>query len=872
MPAYESLACTVNAGLYYSPDVDLPNPTDPTWTLISDVKTGLIQCCFDFNNPSDLQAAHDGQTVYLRRPGVTGANWQTILTAAQAKVVIGIAQNGAFTWVEYSPLSGRIWVLWNYSLTLGGVWLLRSDDYGASWAAALIYTGLYNYNAGSVFSARTNGSKLYITANTGISSVLHIYHSEDGGLTFAQEVTAMGNGGAVPIAFPDWDDQNIAYSSNYVSTRYNLCRTTDGGVNYVEIDGVQNCGVALNPTGAAWINPINANVSKFTRGNNFFWSDDYWVTPNTQAGLSFDISAMDGDTAGRMLVARRNSGVAPPGDAHVVKATLDNATSFIDKSGANAGIAGGGGDSIGYDCGGVARFGLVLYYTLSFSGALGGLAMNSGRTIKKNDNTVWLRDASGFDQFVWGGPCMRVDDITKPRSGLNPAYCQDPRTGKPILKDALSTLTGLPTSTLVMKESQSDTMADALENCFFDIDRRTHCKDLDYWNGWEKIRRICAGKITERTDMGSDFDQDEAENMTTMPVTGSGDVITIRRISATFEQTATTETIAASWVAGSVCHGEKCGSRCDSEKQCVIAIVSTLVAAGSPALGINNNGGKAGYWTMIPMTEWTVDGANDVVCLGDFILVVSDGEASPFLRSYDQGVTRFALAGHADMVANPPRCLDAIDQSFIIAGAENGYIFVTADGGSTFEVADAGVATTEDINKVAICRTNPGVIYAIGQNNAIVKSENGGLSFFALTGPSAADNLVDLFIYDENHLLVANDDGEIWETDDGGENWTQQEDLPGGLTLTAGACKISFSGCGCGVVNLSFSDSTANEDVIFRNVDNGASGRWFMVDNGDTALPANHIYDDIICCGPNRSIALGGDSVAGLTGIVAVAS
>jgi len=874
----QALACTVNHGLFHTDNVDLPNPTNPVWTRISDVLAGVLQCGFDFLEPADLQCCHTGQNVYLRRPAVTGANWQSVLTAAQAKVVIGDADNGSFSWVEYSPLSGRIWVGWNYSITLGGIWILRSDDFGATWAAANLYTGLYNYQLGSILSGRAGaGDKLYITTLTGMGSNNRIFHSEDGGLTFAYQLTAMGNGGALVIAIPDPNDDDIVYASSFGGATYNLFRSIDGGINYAEIDGVLQAGCAFAVQGSGWVSPYNSNITRFTRSNNFYWSNDYWATGNARAGLAFQPSAMDGDAGANILIGRFNS--APVG-GHVVFSTIDEAATFINKAGANAGVPGGGGDSIGYDCGGISKFGIALYTEISFQDALGGMVNMSGRVIKKTENTVYLRAADGFDPFEWGGKCMRIDDITKPRTGLNPAYCQDPRTGEVTLDGQLKTLAGLPTSTLVMKETQFDTVADSLENCFWDIDRRTHCKDLDYWNGWEKIRRICAGKLTERTDMGSDYDTDESENLITMPVIGSGDVITIRRVATSVQQSP--ESIAASWVAASVCHGEKCGSRCDSEKQCVIAMVSTLVAAGSPHLLMNNAGGASGYWTDIELTEWTVDGANDVVCLGDFILIVSDGETNPFLRSYDQGVTRVALAGNADMATNPPQCLDALDQSFVIAGAENGYIYGSTDAGSTWLTLDAGVATTLDISKIVICKTNPAVIYAIPDGNFIIKSENGGETWFSIDGPVPGDNITAIWVYDENHLLIGTDMGEVWESNDGAENWTMQEALPEVTAAADGTTIIQdFASCGCGVVWLIWKDTSVTsyqadtEQYLFRNVDNGASGRWFVPENGHLVIsPAQggSIPESVVCCGPNRALVVGGEITGTASGFVALAA
>lgn len=872
--AKSALACTINAGLYFSPNIYIDDATNPTWLLVSNILPGLLQCAFNWLDPLALQVAHDGATAYIRREDVTGANWQTLVTSAQIKAIIGTNNAGAIRWVEYSPLSKRVFILWLYSVTLGGIWVLFSDDYGATWTASPVYIGQYNYDAGDVWAGRAGaGTKVYVSVGARQGSYNNVFHSENGGATWTQQVTNIGQS-MVGLVVSDPDNDAIAYCGAF--NTFQLDRSIDGGVNYTEIDGVLQCGPICGIAfSAAWINAINSNISRFSRGDKFYWSDDYWTTPHAQTlpGV-FIPSAIDGINPARTLLGKNTSAAAWPGNSHVVRATLDNGATLVNKGGANANVAGGGGDSIGYNCGGISKFGLILFTDLNYGVASGGKM--SGRIIKQSENTVYLRAADGFDPFDWGGKCMRIEDITKPRPSLNPTYCQNPRTGAPELEGTLQTLAGLPTSSLVMKESLFDSVAENLENCFWDIDRRTYCKDLDYWNGWEKIRRICAGKVNTRTDNGSSYDADEAENLVTLPIIGSGDVITIRRVAVSVQQAP--EAVAASWVAASVCHGEKCGSRCDHEKQCVIAMVSTMVAAASPHLLINNAGGAPGYWTDITLTEWTVDGANDVVCLGDFVLIVSDGEANPFLRSYDLGATRVELAGNADMVTNPPRCLHALDQSFVVAGAENGYIYGTSDAGTTWDTLDAGVATTQDINKVRICKTNSAVIYAIGQGNALIKSENGGETFFALTGPAVGDNLTALWIYDENHLLIGDDDGELWESSDGGETWTQQEALPE-VTAAAGTTIIrDIAGCGCGVLWLIWGDTSVTsftvdtEQYLFRNVDNGASGRWFVPENGELQANRAQTPNAVVCCGPNRALVVGGEVAGVATGFVALAA
>lgn len=523
---------------------------------------------------------------------------------------------------------------------------------------------------------------------------------------------------------------------------------------------------------------------------------------------------------------------------------------------------------------------IVVEVWVARSDILGGLVMaNQGRVEKKSERTVWIRSYEGFSPFEWGGQCMRVEDISTPGRGVNPSFRQDPRQGGVEIAGTLRGLPGLSKASLVMKETQYDSMSDLLQSCQWTIDRRTHCKNMDYWNGWEKIRRISAAAFTERGDNGSSYDEEDTESMTTMPFTGLP-AVTVRRQTVTVDLTleaAPFAVPAASFTCIDVCHGTQCASRCDGENDCVVVVGTTLVAAGASHLLVNNRGGTHGYWTDIALTALVTDNVVDVLCFGDWLLITSGGVTDPqFILSYDRGVTQTSIAGNADMApagGHYAQDTDALSPAHIVAVGLLGYCYYSDDGGLSWVTADAGVATTQNLRKVKIARDNPSVVYAIGASNAIIKSENGGYNWNALTGPSPADNLTALYVKDEMHLLVGNDDGELWQSDDGGITWTRQA-LTGDFTPAAGVTQIyDIVGAGNDVVYMIVHDTADTKQLLYRNVDGGATGRWYLEDNGDlTGRAATQMPNAIACCGVNKAIVVGGETGAPSSGFVAIAA
>jgi len=315
-------------------------------------------------------------------------------------------------------------------------------------------------------------------------------------------------------------------------------------------------------------------------------------------------------------------------------------------------------------------------------------------------------------------------------------------------------------------------------------------------------------------------------------------------------------------------NGEGCAKGCAEAEQCAFAIVSTKGDEASPLLYVNQSGGQHNAWTALSLATWTSGSPTDVFGVNSFIMIVNGSETLPLARSQDSGATASYLSGHADMAANAPYAGDLISPDFMVVVGANGYVWMSTDYGTTWTTVDSGGATTQNLTKVQICRQNSAIVYAIGASNAFIKSENGGYTWFALTGPSPTDSLTAIEITNENDLLVGNDDGELWESSDGGSTWTKQADLP---SLPAAASLNAISCCSCGPVDKAgvcyavVEDTAASAHVVYRNAGYG-SAQW-EIEQGFSALTM--APEDIVCCENNRALVVGGDGDdEGFTGLI----
>jgi len=319
-------------------------------------------------------------------------------------------------------------------------------------------------------------------------------------------------------------------------------------------------------------------------------------------------------------------------------------------------------------------------------------------------------------------------------------------------------------------------------------------------------------------------------------------------------------------------NGEGCAKGCAEAEECAFAIVSVLGNEGSPWLYVNEKGGIFSQWSGIGLTSWTTEDPSDVFGVGDFLTVINGGETLPLAVSGDKGSSVSYVAGATSMATYEPYAGDCVHPSLCIIVGGTGRVWLSTDYGQTYTEVESGSATAQNLTKVKICRRNPSVVYAIGASNAIIKSTNGGYSWFALTGPSATDALTAIEIVGENDVLVGNDDGELWQTTDGGETWTQQAELP---DLDSSPAITAISSCPCGSIDkagvtyvVATGDGLPAQHKVYRNTGWG-TGQW-VAETGFDALTTDYAPADVVCCDNNRALVVGGDGAN--TGFVAVIS
>jgi photosystem II stability/assembly factor-like uncharacterized protein len=141
------------------------------------------------------------------------------------------------------------------------------------------------------------------------------------------------------------------------------------------------------------------------------------------------------------------------------------------------------------------------------------------------------------------------------------------------------------------------------------------------------------------------------------------------------------------------------------------------------------------------------------------------------------------------------------------------------------------------------------LLYAVGDNNAMVRTEDGGDIWTAVTGPAAGLANDDLYqvaaVPGTNIVLVGDEMGNIYRSEDKGDNWTT---VWSSTTATAGGI-AGLEAPDCNVLAFVANDSdpyfyAPATGVMYQSTDGGSS--WVAVE-----LPTNTGIRDLWACDVN---------------------
>lgn len=467
---------------------------------------------------------------------------------------------------------------------------------------------------------------------------------------------------------------------------------------------------------------------------------------------------------------------------------------------------------------------------------------------------LWLQKECGEPWEFLG--CHNLTGISVPRGESNPVYCRVGKNKFAIQRTWKGT-PGLGSLTVVAY----DTILNALQElgCAFNLvvlhsasgadDDPTNFQYLYYYNGVE-----ITSEDTDPHVVGMSPD-DQTAIMLSMPASFRQRV-KVKGLSA---QTIDVSDITTNDLnAISFCDDPSCDNFGNLET--IGCQTGFAVSDGATAKIIKfTSGGGTQTEISSPFTN-ADDNIVDIKC-DEGVVIVVNGETSEYAYSWDSGTTW-------SVITTP---IKTINKAYMLGGTkiwfvcQDGYIYYSNNRGASVTAQTQGGATSQSLNDISAADSL--TLYAVGDNNALIKTTDGGSIWTALTGPAVGIFPNDLYkvlaIPGTDIVLIGDEQGNIYRSVDGGTTWTT---VFSGTTATAGGIRGLVS-ADCNVILMAANDQDpyfysggSVDGIVYQSVDGGNS--WMGID-----MPNNDGILDLFACDVNRYWAVGVDGfVAQITG------
>lgn len=382
----------------------------------------------------------------------------------------------------------------------------------------------------------------------------------------------------------------------------------------------------------------------------------------------------------------------------------------------------------------------------------------------------------------------------------------------------------------------------------------------DFARGWQKALILDGASISSygTSDLGAMSQDESAAVNEDVPFTGI-DLYEVVRL--TFSEQAAalvTREITAVYV----CDSQQCGVCGASSDGCqvVLALEGAISASPgqAPTVLYTSDGGST--WGERTVTTLAASEAGSaLLCIGANVVVFSaDSESLHYAPLADLvlGAETWAEVTTGFAASSGPLAAYSLGATETWIVGAGGYIYFTDDPENGVTVSDAGNATTEDLNDVhAYDGQN---ITAVGANNAVVNTTNGGVSWSAITGPAAGVVLNTVWMRSADEWFVGAANGKLYYTIDSGTTWVEKLFSGSG----AGSVRdIVFTTASVGYMAHSTAGPAGR---ILRTIDGGYS--WYVMPEGTGAIPTNDYVSELaVCDDPNIVFGggLGGNAVDG---------
>jgi photosystem II stability/assembly factor-like uncharacterized protein len=289
--------------------------------------------------------------------------------------------------------------------------------------------------------------------------------------------------------------------------------------------------------------------------------------------------------------------------------------------------------------------------------------------------------------------------------------------------------------------------------------------------------------------------------------------------------------------------GDNCA---DCPKPCENVLMTMAGASATPgtvpSLLYSQNGGQTFAQQSIS-SLYSNEIINGSAVIGSDLVLISETSNSIHYTNIDllyEGQNAWQENVSGFVAAKAPRAIWSVDVRHTWIVGNGGYIYFARNHKTTVEVQDSGVATTQNLLSVHAYDTKNAL--TVGNNNAVVYTKNGGVSWDSVTGPAVGINLGACWMWSADTWFIGEGpggSGKLWLTTNRGVSWTQVS-LPTGYVRIY---KIEFISEAEGYISA----DTGSTAVVMRT--KTAGNEWTVLPDGKKAVAQLNTYiTDLAVC------------------------
>ena len=306
---------------------------------------------------------------------------------------------------------------------------------------------------------------------------------------------------------------------------------------------------------------------------------------------------------------------------------------------------------------------------------------------------------------------------------------------------------------------------------------------------------------------------------------------------------------------------EDCPEPCD---RVLCSMAGASATPGTQPLLLYSSDGGLTWSTQTITTLFSTEEIKDGITSGDDIVYISNTSNSIHYTEIElvyDGTNTWKEVTSGFVANKGPNAIWKIDNRHVWIVGNGGYIYFCQNHHTGVTVSDAGIATIQNLTDVHGYDTKN--ILAVGGNNAVVVTKDGGETWQFVVGPAGGVLLGCCWMWSADVWFVgegAAGAGKLWLTVNRGKSWTEVT-LPGSYVQID---KIGFISEAEGYMSA----RDAGKSYILKTIT--AGNQWVVLPEGKRATPiANTYLDDIDTCSKYANTAFAaGLASNGTSGII----